>query len=164
MLSKECKHCKENKSLDKFHANKKGKFGVHSVCKVCKNKRDAERLGKDKPRMARNYKKYIDNNPHAKIAQSLRRRMRKVLNGTLKCEDTFKLLGCSTKDWKIYLESKFLNCMNWDNYGEWHIDHIIPCAAFDLTKPENQKKCFHYSNTQPLWAKDNLRKGDKYVK
>ena len=110
MLSKECKHCKENKSLDKFHANKKGKFGVHSVCKVCKNKRDAERLRKDKPRMARNYKKYVDNNPHAKI------------------------------------------------------DHIIPCAAFDLTKPENQKKCFHYSNTQPLWAKDNLRKGDKYVK
>ena len=48
MLSKECKHCKENKSLDKFHANKKGKFGVHSVCKVCKNKRDAERLGNDK--------------------------------------------------------------------------------------------------------------------
>ena len=90
--------------------------------------------------------------------------MRKVLNGTLKCEDTFKLLGCSTKDWKIYLESKFVNGMNWDNYGEWHIDHIIPCAAFDLTKPENQKKCFHYSNTQPLWAKDNLRKGDKYVK
>jgi hypothetical protein len=61
-----------------------------------------------------------------------------------------------------HLESHFTEGMNWDNYGVygWHMDHIIPCAAFDLTKPEDQSKCFHYTNLQPLWAKDNLSKRD----
>ncbi len=44
----------------------------------------------------------------------------------------------------------------------WHIDHRVPCAKFDLTKKEEQEKCFHYTNLQPLWAKDNLTKGSKY--
>ncbi len=52
--------------------------------------------------------------------------------------------------------------MTWDNYGEWHIDHIKPCALFDFTKEEQQRECFHYTNLQPLWAKDNMRKSDKY--
>ena len=53
--------------------------------------------------------------------------------------------------------------MTWKNHGlkGWHIDHIIPCAAFDLTKEEEQKKCFHYSNLQPLWWIDNLKKSNK---
>ncbi len=51
--------------------------------------------------------------------------------------------------------------MTWDNYGKWQIDHKIPCASFDLTDPEQQKSCFHFSNLQPLWAKDNNSKGAK---
>lgn len=51
--------------------------------------------------------------------------------------------------------------MGWDNYGEWHIDHIIPCSSFNLSILEDQKKCFHYTNTQPLWKIDNLRKGNR---
>jgi DNA/RNA endonuclease G (NUC1) len=55
--------------------------------------------------------------------------------------------------------------MNWENYGKngWHIDHIIPCASFDLTDPKQQKNCFHYTNLQPLWAADNIRKSDKIL-
>lgn len=47
-------------------------------------------------------------------------------------------------------------------YG-WHIDHIVPCASFDLSKPEEQKKCFHYTNLQALWWRDNIVKGDKII-
>jgi len=73
------------------------------------------------------------------------------------------LLGCTIGELKIHLESQFTDGMNWDNYGKygWHIDHIKPCASFDLTDPEEQKKCFHYSNLQPLWWIDNLKKGSK---
>lgn len=53
--------------------------------------------------------------------------------------------------------------MNWGNHGleGWHIDHIIPCNAFDLSDESQQKKCFHFSNLQPLWAFENLSKGDR---
>ncbi len=71
-------------------------------------------------------------------------------------------MGCSISYYKDYLESKFQEGMTWKNYGVngWHIDHIIPCSAFDLTDPEEVKKCFHYTNTQPLWAKDNRKKSN----
>ena len=52
--------------------------------------------------------------------------------------------------------------MTWENHGVWHIDHIKPCCQFNLIDEEEQKKCFHYTNLQPLWAKDNLSKGGKY--
>lgn len=73
------------------------------------------------------------------------------------------MLGCDFEFFINYIESKFLSGMTWQNHTRtgWHIDHIMPCASFDLTDPEQQKKCFHYSNLQPLWAEDNLRKGDK---
>lgn len=75
-----------------------------------------------------------------------------------------QLLGCTLDFFKIYIETKFLNGMNWENHGDWHIDHIKPCASFDLTNDEEQKKCFYYTNLQPLWALDNLRKGSKIIK
>ncbi len=84
-----------------------------------------------------------------------------------KCAKTQDLIGCSISDLKIYLESLFKLGMTWENHGygdeKWHIDHIIPCSAFDLTDPEQQKKCFHYSNLQPLWQKENLLKGNKII-
>ena len=72
-----------------------------------------------------------------------------------------KLLGCSLDFLKQYLEFQFKKGMSWSNYGKWHIDHIKPCASFDLSKPNEQHKCFNYINLQPLWAIDNLRKKDK---
>jgi hypothetical protein len=81
-----------------------------------------------------------------------------------KDNSTTDLLGCSVDDVRLHLESHFTDGMTWENHGVhgWHIDHIKPCASFDLTLDSEQKKCFHYSNLQPLWAEDNLRKSDKY--
>jgi len=96
--------------------------------------------------------------PEARITENLRRRTRAVLEGINKSDSTLALIGCTSVELKKHLESQFIDGMNWDNYGDWHIDHIRPCASFDLTSPEEQKICFNYKNLQPLWAKDNLRK------
>ncbi len=87
-----------------------------------------------------------------------------IKNGmSKKCTGTNELLGCSWDELKLHLESQFSDGMTWDNYGlhGWHIDHIKPCASFDLTIDSEQKKCFHYTNLQPLWAEDNWKKGDR---
>jgi len=97
----------------------------------------------------------------------LRVRIREVLlrDYANKSAKTMDLLGCTIDYFRLHVESKFVKGMTWDNYGKygWHIDHIIPCNAFDLTKEEEQKKCFHYTNMQPLWAEDNLRKSWKVI-
>ena len=99
-----------------------------------------------------------------KIKRNLRTRINRLLNGNTKSAKTIKLLGCSVEFLKNYLEQQFIEGMAWDNHSVhgWHIDHIKPCASFDLSKPEEQSKCFHYSNLQPLWAEDNLKKGSLY--
>jgi len=82
---------------------------------------------------------------------------------------TVKLIGCSTQFLKEHLEKQFQPGMSWENYGMvdgntmngWHIDHILPCKSFDLKDPEQVKMCFHYTNLQPMWAPDNVRKGCK---
>lgn len=76
---------------------------------------------------------------------------------------TLALVGCTGTELKQWLESKFSKGMTWENQGQrgWHIDHIIPLSAFDLNDPKQQRAAFHYSNLQPLWAVDNIRKGSK---
>lgn len=93
----------------------------------------------------------------------LRGRIYSALKGNKKADSTMELVGCSVPALKRYLAGKFTEGMTWDNYGEWHVDHIRPCASFDLSDPEQQRDCFHFTNLQPLWAKDNLSKGAKLV-
>lgn len=90
-----------------------------------------------------------------KLMCVLRSRVGGLLKGTSKSASTIKLLGCDAGFLRNYLEARFEPWMNWGNYGEWEIDHIIPCAEFDLTKPEQQRICFHYTNLRPLKAKEN---------
>lgn len=81
-----------------------------------------------------------------------------------KTYSTFDLVGCDFDTLKKHIESQFVNGMSWEYVfnGAVHIDHIKPCKKFDLTKPEEQKSCFHYTNLQPLFKRDNLIKGAKY--
>ena len=111
----------------------------------------------------RKYKEYrLKFDIKFKILWNLRTRLNKVMHDVNKSAETIKLLGCSIEFLKIRLEKQFKPGMTWDNYGLWHIDHIKPCASFDLSKPSEQRKCFNYKNLQPLWAIDNLRKSDNY--
>lgn len=74
---------------------------------------------------------------------------------------TLELLGCSAAELASHIQSLFLPGMTWENRGRhgWHIDHIVPLSKFDLSDPAQQAAAFHYTNLQPLWAKDNLSKG-----
>lgn len=96
--------------------------------------------------------------PIFKIKRNLRRRVHHALEGNCKSDKTFELIGCSPQFFKDYISDLFQKDMSWDNYGEWHIDHIKPCFTFNLSNPEEQRKCFHYSNQRPLWKLDNLRR------
>jgi hypothetical protein len=101
-----------------------------------------------------------------RLTKNLRTRLWWALKKNAKSDSTIALLGCnSIEDFKIYLETLFEVGMSWENYGnqtgQWSVDHIMPCALFDLTKREHQRRCFHFSNLRPMWHVDNLRKGAK---
>lgn len=104
-------------------------------------------------------------NSDIQLVSNLRTRVRDavVRQRTKKSAKTLELIGCSVRHLRKRLEKMFDENMNWDNYGlkGWVIDHIIPCASFDLTDPEQQRRCFHYTNLQPLWWWDNLEKSAK---
>lgn len=101
--------------------------------------------------------------PGFRLLCNLRKRMYQALKTCSKSAHTRQLLGCTIPEWKGYLEAKFQPGMTWENYGPvWHVDHIKPCARFNFLDPAHQRACFHYTNTQPLFAEDNLRKGDRY--
>ncbi len=100
-----------------------------------------------------------------KIINRLRKRLYMCVRQNQKSGSALKLLGCSLDDFRIYIESRWEIGMTWENYGKhgWHFDHIMPCAIFDLSKPDHQKRCFHFSNIQPMWANDNWCKHDTVV-
>ncbi len=83
-----------------------------------------------------------------------------------KSQKTLDMLGCSVPEFKAHIERQWLQGMSWANYGcrrgQWQFDHIHPYASFDLSDPVQQRKCFHYTNYQPLWWIDNIRKRDQH--
>lgn len=117
----------------------------------------------NRERLAEYQKNRRANDINVRLRDQLRSRTTAALKGKNKSAATLELLGADVDFVRGYLESQFTDGMSWDNYGKWHIDHIRPCASFDLADPEQQRKCFHYSNLQPLWAEDNLRKGAKFL-
>ena len=117
--------------------------------------------------ISRNRKKLLAENPSFRISCAWRVNManniRREMAGAEKHASTVDLLGCSIQEYMRHLESKFKPGMTWENYGRngWHMDHIKPCCSFDLTTEAGQRACFHYSNIQPLWARENMSKGGR---
>jgi len=172
---KKCCRCQELKSFDFFHKNKAFQDGLHHYCKSCRKKYDEKTENKikkklyyqnNKRKMAEKESVKRKTNIQYRIKSNLSRRIRCFLNGKSKSKVTTAYLGCSLDFFKNYIENLFKDGMSWDNYGlhGWHIDHIRPCASFDLTDPAQQGICFHYSNLQPLWAKDNIKKSSFWKK
>ena len=131
--------------------------------KTNKDKRDKWFL--DNRQKIYEYRKHKRNtDPQYKIACCVRVRVKAVLKGQIKCLKTLELIGCSLDHFKKHIESQFKEGMSWRNHGlrGWHLDHVKPCASFDLSQKEEQMKCFHYTNIQPLWAMDNWKKGDSW--
>lgn len=130
--------------------------------KAQRNKYQREWAAKNKDKVAAYARKSRLSSLHSKLMSNLRGRINYALHqeSLTRKSSTPTLLGCSIEKLKAHLESKFQPGMSWDNYGRglgcWHIDHIRPCALFDLSNPKEQLECFNYKNLRPLWAKDNL--------
>jgi hypothetical protein len=131
--------------------------------------REREWRSRNKDRVRGYYRKHVNKRRKTDIAFHLQMTVRTRIHGALarsslgKEACTLEYVGCTASELRCWLESKFLSGMTWENRGRhgWHIDHIIPLAKFDLSDPVQQAAAFHYTNLQPLWAKDNLRKSDK---
>jgi hypothetical protein len=142
-----CHACrmKEPEVLAKISAKSKGRF-------VSEDARQKKRNAM--------YALYDSNPINRRISRNLRSRLNKAIRFQWKSGSAVSNLGCSIEMFKTYLESKFQPGMTWDNYGKngWHIDHIMPLCRFNLEDMLELRKACHYSNLQPLWAKDNLEK------
>ena len=129
---------------------------------------------KNKKRIKQRQNEYLKNKRKTdlnfKIACNLRSRINHALKNNTKSAHTKELLGCSIEFFKGYLSAQFKKGMSWDNWStgnngngmkEWHIDHIKPCSRFNQSNPQEQRQCWNYTNLQPLWAEENLKKGNK---
>ncbi len=178
---KHCKKCGQDKDFSSFSKNKNKKDGLQPWCKQCTSEyrksydKKPERKEKNKQRQKdwwdknrergnarqRNYRK---NNEKFRLSNALRARVKYALIGCTRQDKTFDLLGCSPEQWKNHLEKLWQKGMSWENYGEeWEVDHIIPISHFDLTNIKEQKKAFHYTNTQPVWWDYNRSKGNRWI-
>ena len=157
---------KEAKRIKLYNTKNRSKYLTNKKACYIRNKATWVRYAQVNAEKIRNYHKIwtrnqVANNMEFRILKNLRSRLNIALKGSSKSAGMIKLVGCSIIQLKKFIENKFIVGMSWDNYGKWHIDHIKPCAKFDLTKLAEQLACFHYSNLQPLWALDNIIKGDK---
>ena len=120
---------------------------------------------KGKEANRRSVKKALKTNPTYKIANAVRRRLGEYLRlkGLTKKNKTFTIVGCTPAELKIHLEKQFKPGMTWWNHTPkgWHIDHIIPLASAETI--EETEKLSHYTNLQPMWAKENMKKGNKII-
>lgn len=105
-----------------------------------------------------------EKDPHYRTVCLLRSRMGAAFRcrGIKKNIKSLDLVGCSKEELMNHIQSLFKPGMNWNNRNLWHVDHIRPVKSFNLIDIEEQKKCFHYTNLQPLWSYENFQKSSKF--
>lgn len=185
METKRCTKCGNIKNIEEYSFINKRTEKRRSSCKECmrkiNNKNNKKYYKENRKKILIYQKEYIKNNKKKveeykkhnydinmhdmafKVMYRTKTRISKAMQNVTRVLSTKELIGCTNNELKKYLESQFRDGMNWRNYGfkGWHIDHIKPCASYNLTDPEQQKACFHYSNLQPLWWYENNAKRTK---
>lgn len=157
---------KERENFKSFHArNPAKKSGYDRTYRTKHPEKHLEYRRKNRRRINATLRRRYHSDENVKVRMCLRASFTQALRlgGAVKRASILKLLGCSIPEFKRYLGRKFRPGMSWENHGKWHIDHVRPCASFDLTDPEQQRRCFHFSNLQPLWAFENHVKGAKWT-
>lgn len=147
--NKVCRTCHESKPLVLFDS---------SQCRACRRRRQC--TAEHRARRAERKRHLYRSNPAFRMECIARSRVHTALRAqrAKKCSRTSELLGCTPEVARRWLEERFEPGMSWANAGEWHVDHIIPVAAFNLRDPEEARMAFHYTNTQPMWGKENMAK------
>ncbi len=154
-------HMREQKKAyynsNKAHLNAKMLEWYHANSGKEKKK---ERYHRNKPVELEKRKQYRISSVLIQISLNLRSRLAKAIARKSKRGSAVRDLGCTIPEFMTYIATKFQPGMSWDNWGRdsWHLDHIKPLASFDLTKRKQVLKALHFTNYQPLWAKDNLSK------
>lgn len=164
---KKCSGCGVLKSKTEFHKNKRRKDGLQNYCKACKKVADRKSNQKHKDRVRERKRKYhkmkMETDSLYVTMKRCRRRTAKAFEVSYwtKTSTTKELLGADYEVVHKHIEDQFVDGMCWENRHLFHIDHIIPLASAK-TEEELIKLC-HYTNLQPLWQEDNLKKGDKIL-
>lgn len=163
-LKNNCKICGgNNRCIHNIMKSVCVECGGGSLCVHGKKKQTCKECYPKKYKKWREYRnKRRVENPSLRLKENMRSRVWDALKNNAKSANTETLVGCTIAELWNHLESQFDSEMTRDNYGEWHVDHIIPCDAFDLSRPEEQRRCFNYRNLQPMWGSENSSKGNEY--
>jgi len=163
---KNCRLCLQTKIIDMFYI-RKTQNRYTEICKDCKKKEGKKYREDNKEKIAIYKKEYNKNDTdvNRKIGIRLRKRVLRCIN-TIESKKNLKnkLLDCSKeflKKWFLY--NLDLDNMSFENYNDWHIDHVIPCSVFNLTIQEEIEQCFHWTNIRPLDKRKNLAKSNKIL-
>lgn len=150
-----------DRNKNKVYAKRKEKLETDKNFKKKTVERMRHWYDKNKERVIKLKKERRHSDSNLRIAENLRNRTRIAISSGSKSGSAVKDLGCSIKYLKKYLENKFKPGMSWSNYGEWHIDHIMPLSKFNLDDRKEFLQACHYTNLRPLWAKENLQRNNR---
>jgi hypothetical protein len=188
---KKCSKCNEEKSFDNFCKQKRYKDGYQGHCKSCVNEKSKQYYQENKEKIKKFYNQHYKENKqyYKQYNQKSKERINKYLKQKRQTDSIFKfksnvrslisssfkrgtnqfskkakteqILGCTIEEFRSYIENKFVKDMSFENYGKWHLDHIIPISIANTE--EEIIRLNHYTNFQPLWAEDNIKKSNTIV-
>lgn len=175
-----CGQCNITKPYTEFNVDLNRIDGLHPYCKQCRSGRNSKRYQKNVDKIKQKTLQYYQENKvtmlkkrneRAKVRRKtdpmylMKRRIRNRTylalrsKGWNKNNKFVQYIGCSQEELKLHIEKQFVTGMSWENANEWHVDHIIPLDSADTI--EDLYRLSYYTNLQPMWATDNIKKGAK---